>query len=128
MNGLTGRHDKIADAIVDSAFRIHKSLGPGLLESVYERCMKHELHVRGIPYRSQVEVPIVYEGATIDGGLRLDLVVDELVIVELKAVQTMHPVFPAQLLTYLKLTGLRLGYLINFDVPLLKDGIRRVIL
>lgn len=101
---------------------------PGLLESVYEVCFCHELSKRGLSYRRQVVVPIVYDGITFDEGLRLDVLVEELVICELKAVGTMHPVFLAQLLTQLKLTGKRLGFLINFNVPLIKQGIKRVIL
>jgi GxxExxY protein len=118
----------IAKAIVDSAFKVHRTLGPGLLESVYELCLAHELRRRGVQLEAQVKLPIVYEGLTIDAGLRLDLIVERRIIVEVKAVEKMHPVFDAQLLTYIKLTRLRLGLLINFNVPLIRDGIKRILL
>ena len=120
--------DKIASIVVDAAFKVHKTLGPGLLESVYEACLLHELRLRGHNAETQVSVPVKYEGVVLDAGLRIDMIVDRQLIVELKAVEAMHPVFEAQLLTYLKLTGKRLGLLINFNVPLIKDGIKRIIL
>jgi GxxExxY protein len=120
--------DDIATDIVDAAFRVHKALGPGLLEAVYEACLHHELRRRGRRVETQVQIPIQYEGLILDDALRLDLLVDQQVIVELKAVETMHPVFEAQLLTYLKLTGKRLGLLINFNVPVIKNGIKRMAL
>ncbi len=120
--------ESIAKTIVDAALKVHRALGPGLLESVYELCLAHELRRRGVQSESQVKLPITYEGLTIDAGLRLDLIVAQQVIVEVKAVERMNPVFDAQLLTYLKLTGLRLGKLINFNVPLVRDGIKRIIL
>lgn len=119
--------ERIAAAIVDAAFRVHVSLGPGLLESVYEICLSHELGKRGIGYERQVSLPVVYDNIKIDAGLRLDLVVDNCVIVEIKAVQEHHPIFDAQLLTYMKLTGIRLGLLINFNVLKIKDGIKRLV-
>jgi GxxExxY protein len=119
--------ERIAKAVLDAAFAVHKALGPGLLESVYEICLCHELAKRAIPFRSQVALPIIYDGVRLDAGLRLDLVVAECVIVELKAVEKSNPLFEAQLLTYLKLTGHRLGLLLNFNVPLLKDGIKRLV-
>jgi len=125
---ITDKEEYVARAIVDAAYAVHNALGPGLLENVYEVCFCHELTKRGLSYRRQVVVPIVYDGITFDEGLRLDVLVEELVICELKAVETMHPVFTAQLLTQLKLTGKRLGFLINFNVPLIKQGIKRVIL
>ena len=103
-------------------------MGPGLLESVYEICLCHELKKKRIPFRAQVSLPVKYDGVCLDAGFRLDLVVSESVIVELKAVEKMNPLFKAQLLTYLKLTGLRLGLLINFNVALIRDGIKRVVL
>lgn len=118
--------DALAASVVDAAFRVHKALGPGLLESVYETCLCHELKQRGIPFKSQVALPIHYNGLTLDNGLRLDMLVDERLIVELKAVEKMQPLYDAQLLTYLKLSGLRLGLLINFNTPLIKDGIKRI--
>jgi GxxExxY protein len=117
-----------ARQVVDAALAVHKNLGPGLLESVYETCLCHELHKRGVPFARQVALPVVYDGARLDAGLRLDLLVADCLIVELKAVETLNPLFAAQLLTYLKLAGRRLGLLINFNVPLLRDGIHRIIL
>ena len=111
----------IARKIVDAAFRIHSTLGPGLLESVYEACMCYELSKRGISFQKQLILPVVYESIRIDAGLRLDLLVADSIVVELKAVQEHHPVFEAQVLTYLKLTGHRLGLLINFHVPQRRD-------
>jgi len=119
---------EISEAVVDAAFKVHKTLGPGLLESVYERCLCREFEKRGIPFQSQVCLPIVYDGETIDAGLRADLIVGGGVIVELKAVEKAQPLHVAQLLTYLKLSGLRLGLIINFNVPLIRDGIQRVVL
>lgn len=118
--------DRIAHSIVDAAFAVHKELGPGLLESVYEICLCHELSTRGIPFRSQVHLPVSYKGLKLDAGLRLDLLVADSVIVELKSAQRIDAVFEAQLLSYLKLTGLRLGLLINFNVPVIKAGIIRI--
>ncbi len=125
---LSDQEERVAKAIVDAAYAVHSALGPGLLESVYEVCFCHELAKRGLSYRRQVVVPIVYDGITFDEGLRLDVLVEDAVICELKAVDDMHPIFAAQLLTYLKLTGKRLGFLINFNVPLIKQGIKRMIL
>jgi GxxExxY protein len=125
---LSARDEQVAKLIVDAAYTVHKSLGPGLLESVYEPCFCHELGKRGFSFRRQVIVPVVYDGITFDEGFRLDVLVEDTIICELKAVETMHPVFTAQLLTYLKLTERRLGFLINFNVPLIKNGIKRIIL
>jgi len=107
---------------------VTKILGPGLLEKVYEVCFCHELSKRGLKYRRQVDIPIVYDGITFNEGLRLDILVEELIICELKAVDEMNPVWEAQLLSHLKLTGKRLGFLINFNVPVIKKGIKRIIL
>lgn len=120
--------DRIGKAIVDAAYAVHSTLGPGLLESIYETCFCHELHKRGLAFRRQVAVPIVYDGIRFDEGVRLDVLVNESVICELKAVDTMNSVFAAQLLSQLKLTGKRLGFLINFNVPIIKHGIRRIVL
>jgi GxxExxY protein len=120
--------ERTAKAVIDAAFAVHKTLGPGLLESVYEACLCHELSKRGIPFQLQLALPVVYDGVRLDAGLRLDLIAGEAVIVELKAVEKHNPLFEAQLLTYLKLTGHRLGLLINFNVELLKDGIKRMVL
>ncbi len=120
--------ERVAKMIVDAAFQVHKELGPGLLESVYESCLAYELEHRGVKVERQVALPITYKGVRLDAGLRLDMLVENLVIVELKAVETMVPLFDAQLLTYLKLTQKRLGLLVNFNVPLIKDGIKRIVL
>ena len=120
--------ERVAGEIVDSAYKVHTALGPGLMESVYEACLCHELKKRGIPFRKQVSLPIVYDGLRLESGLRLDLLADDSVVVELKAVEQMLPVFEAQLLSYLKLTNLRLGLLINFHVPRIKQGIKRIII
>ncbi len=119
--------DATARAIVDAAIKVHKTLGPGLLESVYEACLYHELLQRGLRVERQVAVPIVYDGITLREGLRLDLLVNNLVICELKAVESLQPVHQAQLLTQLRLSGKRLGLLLNFNVALMKDGIRRLV-
>ena len=120
--------ERVARATVDAAVKVHRVLGPGLLESVYEVCLAHELRRRGLYVETQAPFPVVYEDIRLDAGLRLDMVVEEQLIVELKAVEKMNPLFKAQLLTYLKLTGKRLGLLINFNVPLIKDGVCRVAL
>jgi len=113
--------------LLDAAFAVHRKLGPGLLESVYERCTAIELSRAGVPYTAQAQVPIDYEGERIESGLRLDLFVGDRVIAELKAVEQVLPIHTAQLFTYLKLTDRRLGFLINFSVRYLKDGIHRVV-
>ena len=120
--------ERVAKEVVDSAYKVHTALGPGLMESVYEACMCHELKKRGVPFAKQVSLPIVYDGLRLESGLRLDLLVHDTVVVELKAVEQMLPVFEAQLLSYLKLTNLRLGFLINFNVPFIKQGIKRIII
>jgi GxxExxY protein len=125
---LSEHEEYLAKQIVDIAFKIHKELGPGLLESLYAKCFYYELFNRNISYEKQKEVPIIYQSLKIDDGLRLDLLVDDLIIVEFKAQENYHPVWDAQVLSYLKLTGKRLGFLINFHVPLMKDGIKRTIL
>ncbi len=124
---LTQREESIAKKIVDAAFAVHKALGPGLLERVYEVCFCHELTKRGLKYLRQVNIPIIYDGLVFDEGLRLDVLVEDLIICELKAVNEVNPVWEAQLLSHLKLTGKRLGFLINFNVPLIKNGINRII-
>ena len=121
INDLTGQ-------IIGSAIEVHKALGPGLLESVYEECLCHELGLRQIRYKRQLALPVTYKGIRLDCGYRIDLLAEDLVILELKPVEQTEPIHDAQLLTYLKLTGLKLGLLINFNVPVLKQGIRRFIL
>jgi len=117
----------ISGQIVDAAFHIHTKLGPGLLESVYEAILARELERRGLRVERQKTVPIVFEGMSFDEGFRADLVVEEAVVVELKSVENFAPVHGKQLLTYLKLLDLRLGLLINFGAPVIKDGIKRVV-
>lgn len=125
---LSEREEYLAKQIVDIAIKIHKELGPGLLESVYAKCFYYELLDRTISFEKQKDVPIIYQSLIIDEGLRLDLLVEDLIVVEFKAQENYHPVWEAQLLSYLKLKGKRLGFLINFHVPLMKDGIKRLIL
>jgi GxxExxY protein len=125
---LDGETERVATEIVDAIFRVHTTLGPGLLESVYVQCLVLELEAKGLKVRREVEVPIVYLGKTIKPGLRLDLLVEDKIIIEAKAVETMHPVFHYKTKTYLKLAGKRLAFLVNFNVPLIKDGIKRIIL
>jgi GxxExxY protein len=120
--------DEVASKIVDAAFAVHKALGPGLLETVYEVCLLHELSKRGLKAERQVSLPVVYDNFRLDAGLRLDLVVEKQVIVELKAVEALLPIHKAQLLTYLKLSGYRLGLLVNFNSALMKHGIQRIAL
>ncbi|WP_041532738.1 GxxExxY protein [Pelobacter propionicus] len=118
--------NKIAEIIVDSCYKIHTTLGPGLLESVYESVLTHELQQRGLFVARQKALPIIYDGMVLDEGFRADLVVEDLVIVELKSVETIAPVHKKQLNTYLKLSGKRLGLLVNFGANLIKDGITRI--
>jgi len=113
--------------IVDIAFKLHKSLGPGLLESVYEVCFCHELSKRGIPFVRQKKVPVYYDGIEFMEALRLDILIDDKIIVELKAQENSHPVWEAQLLSYLKLTDKHLGFIVNFNVPTIRQGIKRMV-
>ena len=124
---LTPQEERIGHLIVDAAFKVHSQLGPGLLEKIYEVCMVHELRKAGCSAARQVEIPIQYDGITFDVGLRLDILVDDLVITEVKAVDQVHAVWHAQVLSHLKLTKRRLGYLINFNVAQIKTGIKRII-
>ncbi|NQT64813.1 MAG: GxxExxY protein [FCB group bacterium] len=127
-DSISKETERIAALIVDAAYSVHKQLGPGLLEKIYETCFCYELKKRGLNFQKQVIVPIVYDGITLDDSFRIDVLVENEIICELKAVNEMNPVFNAQILTYLKLTGKRLGFLINFNVPLIKNGIKRIIL
>jgi len=120
--------DRVGAAVVDAAFKVHSHLGPGLLESVYEACMVHELSKRGLKVERQIEVHVEYDGLVLESALRLDLLVADCVIVELKSTDKMIPVYEAQILSHLKLMHLRLGYLINFNVVLIRDGIKRIAL
>lgn len=125
---LSEREENIGKIIVHSAFKVHQELGPGLLEKVYEVCLTHEITKAGLNVKRQVDIPIKYDGIIFNEGLRIDLLVEEEVVCELKAVDQVNPVWEAQILSHLKLTSLRLGYLINFNVPLIKQGIRRFII
>ncbi|HEX3357211.1 MAG TPA: GxxExxY protein [Tepidisphaeraceae bacterium] len=120
--------ERVATQVVDAAFKIHEKLGAGLLESAYRVVMIYELRKRGLRVEHEVPLPVVYEEVRLEAGYRLDLVVNECVVVESKAVEKFHPIHEAQLLTYLKLSGYRLGFLINFNTKLIKDGIKRVVL
>jgi len=119
--------EALAAEIVDCGLKVHKALGPGLLESAYEHCLAYEIRRRGISLRRQAPLPIVYGDARLDEAYRLDLVVGDQVIVEVKAVDTLTDLHKAQLLTYLRLSGLRLGFLMNFNVPLFKQGLKRIV-
>jgi GxxExxY protein len=124
---LSDKEKWLAEQVVDISFKIHKTLGPGLLESVYEKCFCYEPGKRKIAFQRQRPVPIIYDELVIDEGLRIDILVENLVILELKAHQDHHDIWEAQLLSYLKLTQKRLGYILNFHVPLMKKGIKRMI-
>jgi GxxExxY protein len=118
--------NELSSKIIGAAIEAHKTLGPGLLESVYEECLAHELMLRGLAFERQKPVPIQYKAVELDCGYRLDLVIENRIILELKACEKLEPIHEAQLLTYLKLTGLQLGLLLNFNVPVMKDGIVRM--
>ena len=119
---------ELTDRIIGAAIEVHKLLGPGLLESAYQVCLEHESRLRNAPFERLVNLPLAYKGINLDAGYVIDLVYDKRVVVELKAVERVLPVHEAQLLTYMRLTGIRVGLLINFNVPVLKDGIYRRIL
>lgn len=125
MYTLSEQEEWLCKEIVDCAFKVHKELGGGLLEKVYEACLCHELAKKEIPYRRQVELPIYYDGLYFDEGLRIDVLVDNTIICELKAVETVNKLWEAQIISHLKMTHLHVGFLINFNVSLIKDGIRR---
>lgn len=129
LNGVeAGPHAETSHAIIGAAIEVHRVLGPGLLESVYETALAHELICQGHTVCRQVEVPVKYKGLQLECGFRMDLLVDDAVIVELKAIDSFHSIHEAQLLSYLKLSGKRVGLLINFNVKMLKDGIKRRVL
>ena len=125
---LSDKEEDIGKKLVNAAYNVHKALGPGLLERVYEVCIAYELKKIGLAVRRQVDIPIVYNNITFNEGLRLDLLIEDQVICEIKAVDLVNPVWNAQIISHLKLTNRRLGYLINFNVPLIKNGIKRFIL
>jgi GxxExxY protein len=124
---IPSRTEEIAKIVLDAAYQVHTALGPGLLESVYEVCLVHELRLRKILVKSQLTLPIVYKGIEVDSGYRLDILVEDCMIVEIKSSDMITPVHCAQLFTYLKLTSMRLGLLLNFNVVHLRDGIKRII-
>jgi GxxExxY protein len=119
--------NQVSGTIIDCALKVHTALGPGILESVYETCLAHELRKAGLKVRTQVPVPVIYDGVKLDTGLRRDLLVEELVIVEVKSIDKLAPIHTAQLLSYLKLTNLQLGLLLNFNVVHMRDGWKRVV-
>jgi GxxExxY protein len=119
--------ERVMREIVDSAISVHRALGPGLLESVYERCLAYELKIRGLAVAQQVPAPIRYKDLVVEAGLRMDMLVSDGIIVEIKAVERLLPLHEAQLLTYLKVTRKQIGLLINFNTPPLRDGLRRLI-
>jgi GxxExxY protein len=121
------RVNQVTGAIVNAAMKVHSVLGPGLLESAYQACLAHELRKRGFDVATQVGLPVIYEGERIELGYRMDLVVQSSVIVEVKCVGAIHPVHEAQLLSYMRLSGIQVGLLINFFVPRLRDGIKRLV-
>ena len=120
--------NELTDAIIGAAIEVHRVLGPGLLESTYEMCLCRELSIRGIPFERQVPIPVEYKGVKLDCGYRADIVVDETILIEIKAVDSVLSIHDAQLLSYLKLGGWKIGLLINFNVELLKHGLRRRVL
>jgi GxxExxY protein len=122
---LSQHEENLGKEIVDCAFKVHNQLGPGLLEKIYETCLCYELEKKGILYKRQVKIPIIYDDKIFDEGLIIDVLVNDLVICELKAVDKINEIWTAQILSHLKITGLKLGYLINFNVPLIKEGIKR---
>jgi GxxExxY protein len=119
--------NQLSNKIIGAAVEVHKTVGPGLLESAYERCLCRELALRGISFKNQVPLPLVYKGEKLDCGYQMDLVVGNAIILELKSCEKIEPIHQAQLLTYLKLSGLNLGLLLNFNVPVMRDGIARIV-
>lgn len=118
--------NEVGDALLGASMKVHSVLGPGLLESAYETCLVHELAKRGLDVQRQVALPLIYDGIQLDAGYRLDLLISDRIIVELKSVDKFLPIHTAQLLSYLKLSGLKLGYLLNFNVVHMRDGIKRI--
>jgi GxxExxY protein len=124
---VTARTEEVTKKIMDAAFKVHTALGPGLLESVYEACLARELGSNGLEVDTQISLPVVYEGITVDSGLRLDLLVEKCVVEEIKAVENIIPLYKAQLLTYMKLTKTQIGWLLNFNSIHLREGINRLV-
>jgi len=132
-HGATGavqklRHEDLTKEIIGAAIEVHKAIGPGLLEGVYEECLCHELKLRNLSFERQLLVPVTYKGVTLDCGYRLDILVERTVVLELKSIERIHPIFEAQLLTYMRLMQKPVGLLINFNVPILRTGIVRKVL
>ena len=119
--------NRISGNIIGAAIEVHKALGPGLLESAYEECLCHELNVRSISFERQKSLPVIYKNIKLDCGYRLDMVVEDSIIIELKSCEQIEPIHKAQLLTYLKLSGINLGLLLNFNVTVMRDGIIRIV-
>lgn len=119
--------NKLSSKIIGAAIEVHKILGPGLLESAYEECLCHEFGLQGLLFEKQKQLPVVYKGRNLDCGYRLDIVVESVIIIELKSCDKIQPIHRAQLLTYLKLSGLNLGLLLNFNVPVMREGIVRIV-
>jgi GxxExxY protein len=117
----------VAREIVDSAIKVHRTLGPGLFESTYQKCLAHELGSRGLKVQNELVLPIIYDGIQIESGYRIDMLVEDMIIIENKAVEAIAPIHKTQLLTYLRLGGYRLGFLLNWKVELMKDGIHRIV-
>lgn len=128
MRTIAAGADPLTDRVIGLAIEVHKALGPGLLEAVYERCLCHEMEESGLRFGHQVPGRVTYKGLVMDGGFRMDLLIEDRLIVELKAVSALLPVHGAQLLTYMRLSGIRTGLLLNFNVPRLREGIRRMVL
>jgi GxxExxY protein len=124
---MTAAIESIGRDVVDAAYKVHKEFGPGLLESAYQACHAHELRKRGHIVLTELKLPILYDGQEFDQGYRIDELIDDLVIVENKSVDEIHPIYVAQLLTYLKLKNIKLGFLINWNVKLIRNGIQRVV-
>ena len=122
-----GERDSLTESVIGLAIEVHRALGPGLLESAYQECLCYELKTNGIAFARQVALPVVYKAVKLDCGYRMDLVVDDRLVVELKTVEKILPIHEAQLLTYLRLSGIRPGLLLNFNTPVLKDGIKRMV-
>jgi GxxExxY protein len=122
-------HEELTERVIGAAIEVHRALGPGLLESAYEECLCHEFHLRGISFERQVPLPVEYKGVKLDCGYRLDLIVEDVLILEIKCLEHVLPVHEAQILTYLKMTGKRVGLILNFNVPVLTRGgiVRKVL-
>jgi len=119
--------NQLGKQILNASIAVHREMGPGLLESVYEKCLMKEFELREISVQNQVQIPLLYKGYRLQYEFRIDLLVEDEIIIEIKSAEQMHPVYEAQLISYLKLSGKQLGYLINFNVPLLKDGFKRFV-